>query len=165
MLTKGLRSERAVWIVLAEMDVRGVSTRKVAALVEDVLGLEVSSSTVSRAAQELAEILQAWRERPLSEQPCPCLYLDAHDAPVRVDGPIRDVAMLVVVGVGADGHRRVLGVDVALSEQEAHRSKQARPPGQSARGSPNVKVCLRFQGRCLWLVLQKELDTIGGKKG
>ena len=165
MLTKGLRSERAVWIVLAEMDVRGVSTRKVAALVEDVLGLEVSSSTVSRAAQELAEILQAWWERPLSEQPCPCLYLDAHDAPVRVDGPIRDVAVLVAVGVGADGHRRVLGVDVALSEQEAHRSKQARPPGQSARGSPNVKVFLRLQGRCLWLVLQKELDTIGGKKG
>ena len=120
VLTKGLRSERAVWIALAEMYVRGVSTRKVAALVEDVLGLEISSSTVSRAAQELDETLQAWRERPLDEQAYPYLYLDAHYEPVRMDGQIRDVAVLVAVGVGADGHRRVLGVDVALSEQEAH---------------------------------------------
>ena len=121
VLTKGLGSERAVWVALAEMDVRGVSTRKVAALVEDVLGLEVSSSTVSRAAQELDETLQAWRERTLGEQAYPYLYLDAHYEPVRVNGQIRDMAVLVAVGVGADGHRRVLGVDVALSEQEAHR--------------------------------------------
>jgi len=120
VLTKGLRSERAVWIALAEMYVHGVSTRKVAALVEEVLGLEVSSSTVSRAAQELDATLQAWRERPLDEQPCPYLYLDAHYEAVRVDGQIRDVAVLVAVGVCADGHRRVLGVDVALSEQEVH---------------------------------------------
>lgn len=120
VLTKGLRSERAVWIALAEMYVHGVSTRKVAALVEDVLGLEVSSSTVSRAAQELDQTLQAWRERPLDEQACPYLYLDAHYEPVRVDGQIRDVAVLVAVGVCADGHRRILGVDVALSEQEIH---------------------------------------------
>ena len=120
VLTKGLRSERAVWIALAEMYVHGVSTRKVAALVEDVLGLEVSSSTVSRAAQELDQTLQAWRERPLDEQACPYLYLDAHYEPVRVDGQIRDVAVLVAVGVRADGHRRILGVDVALGEQEIH---------------------------------------------
>ena len=120
VLTKGLRSERAVWIALAEMYVHGVSTRKVATLVEDVLGLEVSSSTVSRAAQELDETLQAWRERPLGEQACRYLYLDAHYESVRVDGQIRDVAVLVAVGVCADGHRRVLGVDVALSEQEVH---------------------------------------------
>ena len=121
VLTKGLGSERAVWVALAEMDVRGVSTRKVVASVEDVLGLEVSSSTVSRAAQELDETLQAWRERPLGEQAYPYLYLDAHYEPVRVNGQIRDAAVLVAEGVGADGHRRVLGVDVALSEQEAHR--------------------------------------------
>ena len=120
VLTKGLRSERAVWIALAEMYIHGVSTRKVAALVEEVLGLEVSSSTVSRAAQELDQTLQAWRERPLDEQACPYLYLDAHYEPVRVDGQIRDVAVLVAVGVCADGHRRILGVDVALGEQEIH---------------------------------------------
>ena len=120
VLTKGLRSERAVWLTLAEMYVHGVSTRKVAALVEEVMGLEVSSTTVSRAAQELDETLQAWRERPLGEQPCPYLYLDAHYEHIRVAGQVRDAAVLVAVGVCADGHRRVLGVDVALSEQEVH---------------------------------------------
>jgi transposase-like protein len=120
VLTKGMRSERALWTVLAEMYVHGVSTRKVATLVEEALGLEVSSATVSRAAQALDETLQAWRERPLGEQACPYLYLDAHYEPVRVKGQIREVALLVAVGVCADGHRRVLGVTTALGEQEVH---------------------------------------------
>jgi len=100
------------------MDGHGVSTRKVAALVEEVLGFEVSWATVSRAARDLDEILQAWWERPLDEQPCRYLYLDVHYE--RVDGQIRDVAVLVAVGVWADGHQRVLGVEVALGEQEVH---------------------------------------------
>jgi len=120
VLSKGMRSERAAWQILAEMYVHGVSTRKVATLVEEALGLEVSSATVSRAAQELDETLRAWRERPLGEQACPYLYLDAHYEHVRVDGQVRDVAVLVAVGVCADGHRRVLGVEVALGEQEVH---------------------------------------------
>jgi len=120
VLTKGLRSERALWLAMAEMYVSGVSTRKVAALVEDVMGLEVSSTTVSRAAQDLDETLQAWRERPLGEQAYPYLYLDAHYEHVRVSGQVRDAAVLVAVGVSADGRRRVLGVEVALSEQEVH---------------------------------------------
>ena len=103
MRTKGRRSERAAWIVLAEMYVHGVSTRKVAALAEEVLGFEVSSATVSRAAQDLVEALQAWRERPLGEQPCRYLYLDAPYEHVRVDGQIRDVAVLVAVGKGVGG--------------------------------------------------------------
>jgi putative transposase len=117
-LEDGLRSERALKVALAEMYVQGVSTRKVAAITEKLCGFELSSTQVSRAAAELDGVLKAWRERPLAE--CPYLYLDARYEQVRVDGQVRDVAVLVAVGVGTDGKRQVLGVSVSLSEAEVH---------------------------------------------
>ena len=66
-LERGLRSERALKIALAEMYVQGVSTRKVAKITEELCGFEISSSEVSRASKALDEQLQAWRERPLGQ--------------------------------------------------------------------------------------------------
>ena len=66
-LEKGLRSERALVIALAEMYVQGVSTRKVKAITEELCGVDVSSMQVSRAAAQLDTVLQEWRERPLGE--------------------------------------------------------------------------------------------------
>jgi len=60
-LEKGIRSERALKLALAEMYVQGVSTRKVAAITEQMCGFQVSSSQVSKATAELDEQLQAWR--------------------------------------------------------------------------------------------------------
>jgi hypothetical protein len=62
-----MRSERAVWLIPAEMVVHGVSTRKAAALVEEMLGFEVSSTTLSRAAQDLDETLRALETAPRRE--------------------------------------------------------------------------------------------------
>jgi transposase-like protein len=117
-LEKGLRSERALLLSLAEMYVQGVSTRKVAAITEELIGREVSSSQVSRATALLDEVLAAWRDRPLGE--CVYLYLDARYEKVRVDGQVRDAAILMACGVGGDGKRRILGLSVALSEAEVH---------------------------------------------
>ena len=60
-LEKGVRSERALKLALAEMDVQGVSTRKVAAITEQLCGFAVSSTQVSRAAAELDAVFEAWR--------------------------------------------------------------------------------------------------------
>lgn len=117
-LEVGLRSERALKLALAEMYVQGVSTRKVAAITEQLCGFEVSSTQVSRAAVELDETLSAWRERPLDV--FPYVFLDARYEKVRVEGQIRDAAVLMAVGVGTDGKRQVLGVSVSLSESEVH---------------------------------------------
>src|SRR5579864_2962097 len=117
-LEKGLRSERALKLALAEMYVQGVSTRKVAAITEQLCGFEVSSTMVSRAAAELDIVLDAWRNRPLGR--CPYLYLDARYEKVRQGGQIRDAAVLIAVGVTREGKRCILGVSVALSEQEVH---------------------------------------------
>ena len=63
-LEKGLRSERALTLALAEMYVQGVSTRKVKAITEQLCGVEVSSSMVSQAAAQMDAELEKWRERP-----------------------------------------------------------------------------------------------------
>ncbi len=71
-LEKGLRSERALTMTFAEMYVQGVSTRKVKVITEKLCGAAISSSQVSRAAAQLDEDLEAWRNRPLGEY----VYLD-----------------------------------------------------------------------------------------
>lgn len=117
-LEKGLRSERALKLALAEMYVQGVSTRKVAEITERLCGFAVTSSEVSRAARALDEQLAAWRERPLGAYRY--VYLDARYEKVRHGGLVIDVAVLLAAGVRADGQREVLGCSVALSEQEVH---------------------------------------------
>ncbi len=117
-LERGTRSERALKLALAEMYVQGVSTRKVAAITEQLCGFAVSSGQVSQAAQQLDETLEAWLKRPLAA--CPYVYLDARYERVRQAGLVQKAAVLIAVGVDAAGKRSVLGVSVALSEHEVH---------------------------------------------
>lgn len=117
-LERGLRSERALKIALAEMYVQGVSTRKVAKITEELCGFEVSSSEVSRASAELDAQLSAWRKRELGS--FPYVYLDARYEKVRHGGSVISVAVLIAVGVALSGHREILGVSVELSEHEVH---------------------------------------------
>jgi putative transposase len=117
-LEKGLRSERALKLALAEMYVQGVSTRRVAAITEELCGFEVSSAQVSQAAAALDEQLAAWRARALGRSPY--LWLDAHYEKVRQEGQVRDAAVLKAVGLDEEGKRVILGVSVALSEHEVH---------------------------------------------
>ena len=117
-LTRGLRSERALLLAIAEMYVQGVSTRRVKRIVEELCGMDVSSTQVSRAAAELDELLTAWRCRDLG-----CyryVVLDAQYEKVRQGGQVLDAAVLIACGVDAAGHRDILGCSVSLSEAEVH---------------------------------------------
>jgi transposase-like protein len=117
-LDKGIRSERALKLALAEMYVQGVSTRRVAQITEQLCGFEVSSSQVSRAAKELDAVLEQWRNRPLGAYSY--VYLDARYEKVRNNGAVVSSAVLVAIGVSEAGTRQILGTSVAISEQEAH---------------------------------------------
>ena len=117
-LERGRRSCRAVMLAVAEMYVKGVSTRDAAKVMAE-FGLEgLSSTQVSRAAALLDDELRAWRERDLGI--CPYLVLDARYEKVREGGIVRDAAVLTAVGIDPDGRRRLLGVSCALSEAEVH---------------------------------------------
>lgn len=117
-LERGTRSERALKLALAEMYVQGVSTRKVAAITEQLCGFEVSSSQVSRATAELDEVFKQWRERPLGA--LPFVQMDARYEKVREGGVVRDQAVLTAIGIDPEGHRHILGVSVERSEAEVH---------------------------------------------
>lgn len=119
-LEKGMRSERALKIAIAEMYVQGVSTRKVSAVMEQMCGLEVTSTQVSRAASLLDGELNAWRTRSLADHTYKYVFFDAIYESVRQNGCVSDAAVLVAVGVREDGKREVLGCSVKLSEAEAH---------------------------------------------
>jgi len=117
-LERGCRSERALKLAVAEMYVCGVSTRRVKEITEELCGLEISSTDVSRIAATLDEELEKFRNRKLG---CfPFVLLDARYEKVRHDGQVIDVALLVAVGVNPKGHREVLGLSVKLSEAEPH---------------------------------------------
>ena len=117
-LERGVRSERAMILAVAEMYCRGVSTRKVTAIVEKLCGLEVTSTQVSRAAAELDEELEAWRNRPIGE--ITYLVLDARYEKVRHGGAVVSCAVLTAIGITPDGKRSILGCSVELSEAEHH---------------------------------------------
>lgn len=117
-LEKGIRSERALRSVVAEMYIQGVSTRKVAAVLEEMGGFSMTSATVSKATAELDEVFDVWRNRPLKNYPY--VFLDARYENVREGGAVIDNAILTATGVTDKGHREVLGVSVSLSEAEVH---------------------------------------------
>lgn len=117
-LERGERSEQALRLALAEMYVQGVSTRKVKAITEELCGVSISSSQVSRLAAELDAELEAWRRRSIGA--VRYLVLDATYVKVRHAGSVMDCAVLVATGVREDGKRSVLGLSVSLSEAEVH---------------------------------------------
>ena len=107
-LERGVRSERALKLAVAEMYVQGVSTRKVAEITQELCGLDITSTQVSRAAQLLDEELHQWRNRPLGE--IPYLILDARYEKVRHGGSVIDCAVLIAIGITPQGKRSILGV-------------------------------------------------------
>lgn len=113
------RAERALVAVVMECYVRGVSTRRVEGLVQ-TLGIEhLSKSQVSRMAAELDEMVTEFRNRPLDGGPYTYVSLDAMTQRVREGGRIVNVAVVIAVGVNAEGHREVLGLDVITTEDGA----------------------------------------------
>ncbi len=119
LLDARTRAERAFIQVVAEAYVRGVSTRRVAGLVETLGIASLSKSQVSELAKDLDELVDDFRNRPLDQGPYTYLWADALTMKVREGGRVVNVACLLAVAVNGDGHREILGVDVTTSEDGA----------------------------------------------
>ncbi|HHU1556497.1 IS256 family transposase, partial [Escherichia coli] len=117
-IEKGMRSERALKLAIAEMYVKGVSTRRVSDIVEILCGTEVSSSQVSRLAKELDEEITSWKAQPVGQ--IQYLVLDATYESVRVGSHVVKQALLVAIGVDYSGNRHILDAEVANSEAEVN---------------------------------------------
>ena len=100
-------SEQALAATLGEMVIKGVSTRKVAQLAEEMLGVEVSASTVSNLLKAIEPKVNAFRERPLGSYRY--LLVDARFDKVRENHRVMSRAFLWAAGVTPEGQREVLG--------------------------------------------------------
>ena len=124
-----------------EMYIQGVSTRKVAAVTEQLCGTRFSKSQVSALAGRLDNELAAWRERPLTAPSYPYVWVDARYEHVRVDGRVVSQGVLLVTGLrGDDGRREILGVAVADTESEATYQELFR--SLKARGLRGVRLVI-----------------------
>ena len=117
-IEKGIRSERSLKLAIAEMYVKGVSTRRVSDIVEILCGIEVSSSQVSRLAKELDSEVESWRASPIGQ--IQYLILDARYESVRVGSQVTKQALLLAIGVDYSGKRHILDTTVANSEAEVN---------------------------------------------
>lgn len=109
------RAEKALVAVVQEAYIHGVSTRKVDDLVQSLGMTGISKSEVSRLCSELDELVEAFRNRPLTGR-YPYLWLDAKYIKVREGGRVLNMALVIAVGVINAGEREVLGLDVGLTE-------------------------------------------------
>jgi transposase-like protein len=110
-------AEKALTAVIQEAYIQGVSTRSVDELVKAMGMSGISKSQVSRLCEEIDQRVKAFLDRPI-EGDWPYLWIDATYVKVRQAGRIVSVAVIVAVGVNADGRREVLGMDIGPSEAE-----------------------------------------------
>src|SRR5918912_2097359 len=119
LLTHRRRAEQALVTVVATAYLLGVSTRRVERLAEQLGVKSLSRSQVSEMAAHLDAQVSAFRERPLNAGPYTFVWVDALTVKVREAGRVVNVHALVATGVNADGHREILGLDVASAEDGA----------------------------------------------
>ena len=101
-----------------ERYLQGISTRKVERITGKLSSVKVSKDAVSRIAARFDEVFSEWRSRQFDrERSYPYLYLDATYLKARWAGAVRDVALLVAVGVHDEGYREVLAVEAAAGER------------------------------------------------
>jgi putative transposase len=112
------RSEKALVAALAEMYVQGVSTRKVKAITEELCGHSFPAAAISAINVRLDEELAQFAGRRLDEA-YPYLILDARYERVREAGVIRSQAVLLAIGIGWDGRRSILAVELAHRESRS----------------------------------------------
>jgi putative transposase len=111
------RRESSVEEALMEMYLAGVSVRRVEDITEALWGTRVSPSTVSQLNQKLYETIEAWRGRPIAGE-YPYVFLDGVWLKRSWGGEVRNVSVLVAVGVDAEGYREVLGVVEGAKEDK-----------------------------------------------
>ncbi len=135
------RIDRALWAVIMEAFVHGVSTRKVDDLVA-ALGIDagVSKSQVSRICAELDGAVNEFRERRLDHIEFPYVFLDATYVKAHEGARVVSKAIVVATGVAADGNREVLGLAVGDSEDKAFWTGFLR--SLRARGLAGVRLVI-----------------------
>jgi transposase-like protein len=141
------RRESSVEEALVEMYLAGVSVRRVEDITEALWGARVSASTVSELNQKIYVKIEGWRNRPI-EGEYAYVFLDGIWLKRCWGGEVKNVAVLVAIGVGSDGYREILGVaEGAKEDTESWRSFLRHLKSRGLKG-----VQLAISDKCLGLV-------------
>jgi transposase-like protein len=141
------RRESSVEESLIEMYLAGVSVRRVEDITEALWGTRVSPSTVSELNQKIYAQIEAWRNRPIEGEHA-YVYMDGIWLKRSWGGEVKNIAVLVAVGVGADGYREILGVAEGMKEDtESWRNFLRYLKGRGLKG-----VKLVVSDKCLGLL-------------
>src|SRR5271169_892467 len=141
------RRESSVEEALIEMYLAGVSVRRVEDITEALWGTRVSPSTVSELNQKIYTQIEAWRNRPI-EGAHAYVYLDGIWLKRSWGGEVKNVAVLVAIGVREDGYREILGVVEGVKEDTESWRNFLRQLKQ--RGLQGVRLLI--SDKCLGLV-------------
>jgi len=145
------RRESSVEEALMQMYLAGVSVRRVEDISEALWGVRVGAGTVSQLNQKMYQRIEHWRNQPIKGE-YPYLYLDGICLKRSWAGEVRNVSVLVAVGVGRDGFRDILGVAEGGKEDKDSWSGFLR--GLKHRGLKGVKLVI--SDKCLGLVASAE---------
>ena len=132
------RSEQALISVIQEAVVKGVSTRKIEAVLEELGIAGVSAGQVSQLCAALDEKVRKFREGPLGE--IRYVWVDALYEKVRVDDRVESMAVVIATGANLQGRREVLGFDVIAAESEEGWAEFLK--GLKERGLHGVKLVI-----------------------
>ena len=141
------RREASVEEALIEMYLAGVSVRRVEDITEALWGTRVSPGTVSELNKKIYRRIELWRNRPLTKK-YPYLYLDGLYLKRSWGGEVRNIAILVAVGVDEDGFREMVGIcEGAKEDQDSWRNFLRHLKQRNLSG-----VELVISDKCLGLV-------------
>ena len=94
---------------------RGLSTRDIQAQIEELYGVEVSPTLISNITNAVMDDVRAWQSRPLSSV-YPILYFDALFVKSRQEGPVKNKAVYLALGINLEGEKELLGLWIAETE-------------------------------------------------
>lgn len=141
------RRETSVEEALVEMYLAGVSVRRVEDITEALWGSRVSSGTVCRLNAKIYETIEKWRKSPI-EGEHPYVYLDGICMKRSWSGEVKNVSVLVAIGVNREGYREILGVaEGAKEDKESWGSFLRYLKGRGLKG-----VELFISDKCLGLI-------------
>jgi putative transposase len=141
------RKEASVEESMIEMYLAGVSVRRVEDITEALWGMRVSPGTVSNLNKKLYETIEVWRNRPI-EGKHPYVYLDGTYLKRSWGGEVKNIAVLVAIGVNSDGYREILGAAEGTKEDKESWKQFLRHLKE--RGLKGVKMFI--SDKCLGLV-------------
>ena len=145
------RKQASVEESMIEMYLAGVSVRRVEDITEALWGMRVSPTTVSNMNKKVYEKIESWRNRPI-EGKHPYVYLDGTYLKRSWGGEIKNIAVLVAIGVNSDGYREIIGAAEGAKEDKEGWTQFIRHLKQ--RGLKGVKLII--SDKCLGLV-----DSLG----